>query len=201
MSIADESTDGFLKLENRHTGERLRLRRLHDARGETILTIEGSLPPGMAGPPLHVHFHQREEGSVKAGTVGAQIGSEKIIVPAGGTAVFPAGIVHNWWNAGDDLLELSGHAIPAVDLDRFLQAIFAVVNASPSGRPSIFYLAHVAWRHRHTQAIAIPPRIVQMAVFPLVLLVGFALGKYRGESWPGSPASCTGAPTLEVSTV
>jgi mannose-6-phosphate isomerase-like protein (cupin superfamily) len=201
MRIADELTDGFLKLENRHTGELLRLRRLRDARGETILAIDGSLPPGMAGPPLHVHFHQREEGSVKAGSVGAQIGSEKVVVPAGGTAVFPAGIVHKWWNAGDDLLELSGRAIPAVDLDRYLQAIFAVVNASPSGRPSIFYLAHVVWRHRHTQALASPPRIIQFAVFPLVLLVGFVLGKYRGEYWPGSPASCTGAPTVEVSTV
>ncbi len=201
MRIADESTDGFLKLENRRTGESLRLRRLREARGETVLAIDGSLPPGMAGPPLHAHLCEREEGSVKAGTLGARIGNEKIIVPTGGTAVFPAGIVHNWWNAGDDLLEISGRAIPAVDLDRFLQAIFAVVNAGPTGRPSIFYLAHVVWRHRHTQTLAAPPRIVQFVVFPLVLLVGRLLGKYRGESWPGSPTSCKGAPTVEVSTV
>jgi mannose-6-phosphate isomerase-like protein (cupin superfamily) len=199
MTIADESADKCLNLENRHTGEILRLRRLRDADGQTVLAIDGSLPPGMSGPPLHVHFHQREEGLVKAGSLGARIGNEKIIVPAGKISVFPAGVVHTWWNAGDDLLELSGRAIPAGDLDRFLQALFTVVNASPSGRPSIFYLAHVLWRHRHTQAVELPPRIIQRIVFPLILLVGRVLGKYRGDGWPGSPASCTGAPPAEAS--
>jgi mannose-6-phosphate isomerase-like protein (cupin superfamily) len=189
--------DKLLKLENRHTGEILRMRRVRDAEGQIVLTIDGSLPPRMSGPPVHVHFHQREEGGVKAGSLGARVGNEKIVVPAGTTAVFPAGVAHSWWNAGEDLLELSGRAIPAVDLDRFLQALFAVLNASPSGRPSIFYLAHVLWRHRHTQAVSVPPRGIQQIVFPVILLVGRILGKYRGDSWPGSPQSCTGAPVTE----
>jgi hypothetical protein len=50
------------------------------------------------------------------------------------------------------------------------------------------------WRHRHTQAIMVPPRAIQRIVFPLVLLLGHMLGKYRGDRWPGSPKSCTGAP-------
>jgi hypothetical protein len=145
-----------------------------------------------------VHFHQREEGSVKAGTLGARVGKEKIVVPAGGTAVFAAGVVHNWWNAGDDLLKLSGQAIPAVDLDRYLQAVFAVLNASPDGRPSIFYIAHVLWRHRDTQSVATPPQAIQRIVFPLTLFIGRILGKYRGSNWPGSPESCTGAPVVDA---
>ncbi len=184
----------FLQLENRRTGEILRMRRVRDASGETVLMIEGSLPAHADGPPLHVHVHQREEVVVKAGTLGAQIGNEKIVVHAGGTSVFAAGVVHRWWNAGDDLLELNGRAIPAGDLDRYLQALFAVLNASESGRPSVFYLAHVFWRHRKTQVIVKPPQIIQRIVFPVVLFVGSVLGKYRGENWPGSPESCTGAP-------
>lgn len=190
--------DNFLKLENRHTGEILRMRRVHDAEGQTILTIDGSLPPRMSGPPVHVHFHQREEGVVKAGSLGARVGNEKIVVPAGGTRTFPAGIVHTWWNAGEDLLEFSGRAIPAVDLDRYLQALFAVLNTSESGRPSIFYLAHVLWRHRQTQAVMVPPRAIQRIFFPLVLLLGRILGKYRGDRWPGSPESCIGAPEAKA---
>lgn len=85
---------------NRHTGETLRMRRVRDSGGQTVLAIDGSLPPRASGPPLHVHFHLREEGTVKAGPLGAQIGNEKIVVPAGGTGVFSAGVVHNWWNAG-----------------------------------------------------------------------------------------------------
>jgi len=172
------------------------MRRMRDAQGQTILVIEGSLPPGASGPPAHVHFQQREEGTVKAGTLGARIGKETVRVPAGGTGVFPAGVVHKWWNAGEDLLELSGRAIPAGDLDRYLQALFAVLNASPSGRPSIFYIAHVLWRHRRTQAVAAPPRIIQQVFFPFILFAGRVLGKYRGTSWPGSPESCTGAPEV-----
>ncbi|MGA9627722.1 MAG: cupin domain-containing protein [Bryobacteraceae bacterium] len=190
--------DDFLRLENRHTGEILRMRRVRDARGQIVLTIDGSLPPRMSGPPPHVHFQQREEGGVKGGSLGARVGNEKIIVPAGRAAVFPAGVVHNWWNAGEDLLEFNGQAIPAVDLDRYLQAVFAILNASASGRPSIFYLAHLWWRHRHTQAVMVPPPAIQRIVFPLVLLVGRILGKYRGDSWPGSPESCTGAPEAKV---
>src|SRR5215831_20043138 len=127
------------------------MRRIRDAQGQIVLTLDGTLPPGTSGPPLHVHFHENEEGIVKAGTLGPQIGTDKFVVPAGGTVVLPAGRPHRWWNAGHDLLEFSGHVVPAVDLDRYLQAVFAVLNASSNCRPSIFYLAHVLWRHRDTQ--------------------------------------------------
>ncbi|MBZ5659463.1 MAG: cupin domain-containing protein [Acidobacteriia bacterium] len=186
--------ENFLRLESRHTGEILRLRRERTAEGQTVLLIDGSLPLRASGPPLHVHFQLREEGTVKAGTLGAQIGRRKIVAKAGESAAFPPGVVHKWWNAGEDLLEFSGRATPAGDLDRYLQGIFAVLNASEMGRPSIFYIAHVLWRHRRTQAVMLPPPAIQRIVFPVVLLIGRVLGKYRGDTWPGSPASCTGAP-------
>lgn len=189
--------DNFLRLENRHTGEILCMQRMREADGQVVLTIEGSLPPHMDGPPLHQHFQEREEGMVKAGMLGARVGDKELIVPAGGSAVFPAGVAHKWWNAGEDLLELSGRVIPAVDLDRYLQAVFAILNASSTGRPSVFYIAHAMWRHRQTQASLVPPRFVQRILFPVVLLIGRILGKYRGESWPGSPESCTGAPEVQ----
>jgi mannose-6-phosphate isomerase-like protein (cupin superfamily) len=193
--------DTFVTIQNRHTGEILRLSRVRDAQGQIVLKLDGSLPPGTSGPPLHVHFHEREEGTVRAGTLGAQVGKEKIVVRTGGTAAFAAGSLHKWWNAGDDVLEFSGYAIPAVDLDRFLQGLFAVLNASPNGRPSIFYLAHVLWRHRKTQLIATPPQAIQRIVFPVILLIGRVLGKYRGSSWPGSPESCPGAPFVDAANV
>jgi quercetin dioxygenase-like cupin family protein len=185
--------DNSLRLENRHTGEILQMSRVRDAQGQIVLILNGSLPPRANGPPLHVHLHEREEGIVKAGTLGAQVGTEKMMVPAGGTAVLPAGIPHRWWNAGDDLLEFSGQVVPAVDLDRYLQAVFAVLNASSNGRPSIFYLAHVLWRHRDTQVLSNPPPALQRIVLPIILLIGRVLGKYRGSNWPGSPESCPGA--------
>ncbi len=186
--------DSFLRLENRHTGETLRLRRERDASGKVMLLIEGSLPPRSNGPPPHVHLHEREEGRVQAGTLGARIGKQTLVVHAGGDAAFPAGVVHSWWNAGETLLEFNGRVVPAVDLDQFLQGLFAVLNAGTTSRPSIFYLAHVLWRHRRTQAVATPPVAIQRILFPVVLLIGRVLGKYKGQDWPGCPEACTGAP-------
>jgi len=190
--------DDFLRLENRHTGEILRMRRVHDSQGRIVLILEGTLPPGADGPPLHVHTREQEEGIVKAGTLGAFVGTKKIIVPGGGTVTLPAGIVHRWWNAGDDLLEFNGQVVPVVDLDRYLQAVFAVLNASSTGRPSIFHFAHVLWRHRDTQFMAVPSPAIQRIVLPVVLFIGRILGKYRGSNWPGSPESCPGAPLVDV---
>ena len=185
-----------LRLENRHTGEILLMRRQRTSEGQTVLLIDGSLPAHTAGPPLHIHFQVLEEGTVKAGTLGAQIGGKQFQAKAGESASFSPGVIHKWWNAGDDLLELSGRATPAGDLDQYLQALFAVLNASPSGRPSLFYLAHVLWRHRFTQAVMLPPPAIQRFLFPVILLVGRVLGKYRGDGWPGSPAMCPGAPEI-----
>ena len=88
--------DNFLQLENRKTGEILRMRRVRDSQGQTVLTIDGSLPPRASGPPMHVHFHEREEGIVKAGTLGAQVGTEKIIVPAGGLQSYPLACIRQF---------------------------------------------------------------------------------------------------------
>ncbi len=69
--------DDLLRLENRHTGEILRMRRLHDSQGRKVLILEGTLPPGANGPPLHVHTQENEEGIVKAGTLGALVRSSR----------------------------------------------------------------------------------------------------------------------------
>ncbi|HKR85442.1 MAG TPA: cupin domain-containing protein [Terriglobales bacterium] len=187
-----------LSLQNRHTGETLRMRRERDASGQIILMIDGSLPARSKGPPLHVHFQQREEGRVRAGTLGARIAEKTLVVQAGEDASFPTGVVHAWWNAGETVLEFSGRVVPAVDLDQFLQALFEVLNASTTNRPSIFYLAHVLWRHRRTQGIVTPPVVVQRILFPVVLLIGHVLGKYKGSGWPGCPETCAGAPLSEA---
>jgi mannose-6-phosphate isomerase-like protein (cupin superfamily) len=188
--------DKFLKIENRHTGEILRMHRVREANGQVILILEGSLPPHSSGPPLHVHFQEHEQGFVAAGTLGAIVGNKKITVQTGEPADLPAGVPHRWWNAGEDLLKFNGRVVPVIDLDRYLQAIFAVVNSSNSGRPSLFYMAHILRRHRQTQELRTVPVAIQKIVFPMVLLIGHILGKYRGDMWPGSPASCTGAPEV-----
>jgi mannose-6-phosphate isomerase-like protein (cupin superfamily) len=185
-----------LKLENRHTGELLCLRRVRED-AQIVLEIEGGVPPHGEGPPLHVHLRQCEEGTVVAGVLTGRVGDRAVVVRAGEPAVFPAGVPHSWWNEADQPLSFKGRAIPAEDLDQFLQRLFAVVNAGPAARPSLFYMAHVLYSHRRTHRLATIPMAVQRAVLPAVVFVGWLLGKYRSDDWPGAPASCPGAPEVE----
>lgn len=194
MTATKPSPSG-LRLENRHTGEVLELwrRRRGD---EPYLELRGTLPPHREGPPLHIHHAEDEEGRIVAGVLSAEVGGKKVQVPAGSTVRLPKGVPHRWWNAGDEPLAFNGTARPAVDLDRYLQAVFEVMNAGEAGRPPLFYLAHVVVRHRQTQSVLVMPPAVQGLLFRAVLALGTLLGKYRGSDWPGCPARCTGAPEV-----
>ena len=186
-----------LRLENRHTGEVLTMRRL-SVDGRAVLHLRGSLPPHREGPPMHIHYLEDEVVEyVTAGRLAAEIGGRRVAAGPGETVQLPRGVPHRWWNGGDEPLEFEGHVHPVEDFDRYLQGVFDVVNASASGRPSLFYLAQLVLRHRRTQAVLMMPPPVQMVLFRLVVAIGTVLGHYRGTDWPGCPARCTGAPSIE----
>ena len=176
--------------------EHLTLRRVPGEQGSEVLEVDGRLLPGVAGPPLHMHYKLSEETTVTAGTLGVLLDGKAFTCTPGQTTVFPPGSRHRWWNAGDQPVEFRGRAVPAGDLDQYLQGVFALVNASPSGKPSFFHMAHLLWRHRSTHALVVPPVSVQRVLLPLVVGLGWLLGKYRGSDWPASPETCRGAPSL-----
>lgn len=196
MATSTAAPTKALHLENRHTGETLSLRRVR--RGSEIwLEIKGSLPAGQAGPPLHRHLVETEEGTVKAGTLAFVVDGVKGTAGVGESGTFPAGSAHTWWNGGKDTLLFDGYAKPAADLDRLLQAIFDVVNSTASPRPPLFYLAHAALRHRDTQELLLMPRPLQAVFFRVMVAIGAMMGRYRGTDWPGCPARCHGAPLVD----
>jgi quercetin dioxygenase-like cupin family protein len=182
-----------LRLHNKHTGEVLQMWR-EKRDDETVLQLRGTLPPHGQGPPLHIHHIEDEGGIVTAGVLAAEVSGRQLTFKQGETVLLPHGFPHRWWNGGDELLRFDGHARPLADLDRFLQAIFEVINAGPPNRPPVFYLAHALLRHRRTQTILVVPPMVQAVLFRVIVAVGMLLGRYRGTEWPGCPARCTGAP-------
>ncbi len=184
-----------LRLENRHTGEVLDIRRILE-HGVECLELRGTLPPRRQGAIPHIHFAQDEEGFVTAGVLSARVNGTVIHAGPGEVVSLPRGVPHSWWNAGEEPLAFQGIARPAVDLDRYLQAVFDVMNQSPADRPSLFYLAHASLRHRKTQRVMLMPAWLQLPLFHLVVAVGTVLGRYRGSEWPGCPVNCPGAPPL-----
>ena len=184
-------------IENMVTGETISFLQTARDTGGRFLLFECRARAGGVSLPAHIHPHQEELIEILSSTVALTVANEARTVTRGNGVCLPAGIPHRWWNAGDDLLEFSGQVVPAMDLDRYLQAVFAVLNASSNGRPSIFHFAHVLWRHRDTQLLSVPPPAIQRIVLPVLLFIGRILGKYRGSSWPGSPESCPGAPLVD----
>ena len=193
--IRKEATEnaGWLTMRNRHTGEELRLRRILLG-GELCLELQGSIPPRAQGPPLHIHYHEHEEGTVVSGALSAEVDGRRIVAKPGETARLPAGRPHRWWNDGAEPLAFGGVARPLVDLDQYLQAAFDVLNSGPANRPPLFYMAHLAWRHRRTQSVLFAPLWLQKISLPAIVAVGTLLGRYRGTDWPGCPARCRVVP-------
>lgn len=182
-----------LRLENRHTGEELEIRRaMRD--GVEVFELRGSLPPHREGPPRHIHHHEDEEGYVTGGMVAVELGGQRLDVGPGQRLKLPRGVPHRWWNQSDSTLTFEGWVTPAVDLDRYLEAVFEVMNAGSPNRPPLFYLAHVALRHRKTQTVLAMPGPLQAIVFRVAVLLGTLLGRYRGTDWPGCPVRCVGVP-------
>ncbi|MDG2014518.1 MAG: cupin domain-containing protein [Pirellulaceae bacterium] len=182
-----------LTIRLKSTGEQLSMWRTLDADGNPELQMVGCLPSQQPGPPMHIHFAEDESTEVIAGTMSVALDGQEFEVAKSESAFFPRGSVHRWWNDAHEDLEFRGVATPAVDLDAYLHALFDVINSAGAGKPSLFYLAHLMRRHRKTQVALEVPAAMQHLGFPLVVLAGTLLGKYRGTDWPGCPCRCTGA--------
>jgi uncharacterized cupin superfamily protein len=96
---------------------------------EKSSSVFGAHCPRIVRAPLHIHHLEDEEGLVTDGTLSAVVGGQHVTAGPGQTVRLPRGVRHRWWNAGDQPLAFEGSTRPAVDLDRYLQAVFEVMNA------------------------------------------------------------------------
>lgn len=79
--------------------------------------FEHIIPPKMMGPAPHVHKDLDEIMRVVKGTVSVMVGNEVTKVEEGGWHIRPHGIVHTFWNEGDE---------PAVFIDIYPNQNFEV---------------------------------------------------------------------------
>ena len=160
-------------------GERLTFRRrVRTPAGERV---EGDnlVQPG-AGPPMHSHSFQEEGFTVVQGRLGYQLlGGSPQYAKAGESAVFPPGVPHRFWNAGDSDLICEAYCCPPDNIEFFLTSMFDAQKRGKRGRPEFFDAAFLAWRYRSEYTLFDIPRLVQKIAFPAIVLVGTLLGKYR----------------------
>lgn len=180
-----------LVLVNRHTGERLVLRRTGADPAER-LEMKGSLPPGRAAMSVHMHRAQDVRIRLDGGTLHALVDGRTVAIEAGEALEIPRGTPYRLWNEGPTPATYGATVTPALDLDRYLQAYFDVVNAGERDRPALAYLAQVQMRHQQTQAVRLLWGPLQELLFAGAVAVGFATGRFRGGEWPGSPERAPG---------
>ena len=182
-----------LVLENGHTGEVLRLVRYARAEGDR-LEFDGMIPQGRASMAVHLHRAEDLELSVRLGTLRILLNDLRGSLEEGKSLMIPRGSAYRVWNEGPGPVHYHGSVEPVVDMDRYLEAVFQVINASPKDQPSLTYLAKVMLAHRKTQTIRLLTRPFQDPLFWGVVLAGTPPGRSRGTAWPGAPAGLHGAP-------
>lgn len=160
-------------------GERITfLRRVQTAKGE-VLEVENCVQPGV-GPPMHVHHHQEEALTVRSGRLGYQRkGEEARYAGADETLVFYPGEWHRFWNAGAEELICTGYITPPDNIEYFLRGIYEAQKKGDGTRPDAFEAAYLMVKYRSEFGMDGIPSFVVRFVFPVQVLVGHMLGKYR----------------------
>jgi quercetin dioxygenase-like cupin family protein len=161
-------------------GERLTfIRRVQGSAGGDRLEVENLVKPG-SGPPMHTHHYQEEALTIQQGRLAYQrSGDPPRFAEPGETVVFKPGEAHKFWNAGEEDLRCTGYVQPADNLEYFLTAIYESQRENGGTRPDPFEAAFLARRYRSEFDMAEIPAVVQRLVFPVQVIVGRLLGKYR----------------------
>ena len=166
--------------ENRVTGERaIVLRGDEEGMPESVL-VHLTVTPGGAVAGEHVHPALQERFEVVAGTLGTKIDGQERTLRAGEEATVPAGVKHDWWNAGEDeasvIVELSP---PDPRFEEMIATLFGLANAGKSnakGMPSPLQLALIGREFDDVIQFTKPPRPVQSVLFGVL----GAIAKMRG---------------------
>lgn len=190
--------------ENPVTGERVVVRVGSEESGGELAIADLYVSPGGAVAGEHFHPGIEEVFTVVAGSVGFRVDGREDVAGPGRRLVVPPGVVHYWWNAGDEeahvAVELRGQARLLEGFVTMLSNIFWLARdgkTDAKGRPRLLQAALFAREFDDVIRFAEPPRVVQRLLFGILAPVARLLG-YRAvyphygpsgfvevEPWPG----------------
>jgi quercetin dioxygenase-like cupin family protein len=162
-------------LENPASGERITIRQTSAQTGGELLAIDLELPAGRKVPgPLHVHPLQEERFEVVSGTMRFTMGREKIVAGPGEVVTVPAGVKHDFANAGDEDALVRVEIRPALQMERMFETAIALAEQGRTwlgGIPKPLDLAEFAIEFQDEVQGAFPPFWLQRVLLaPLARL-------------------------------
>ena len=179
--------------ENPVTGERVVV--LTDARThpEQVLVSHLFIRPGGRVAAAHVHPTVDERFLVLSGQVGFLIGGRKRTLGAGEGASMSRGVVHDWWQVGDDEAEVLVEVMPGVRFAEMVGSMFGLARdgkVNAKGLPDPLQLAVMGHEYGDVIRFTMPPALVQKLTIPPLA----ALGRRKGRK-PMYPEYLEAGPT------
>ncbi len=116
-------------VENPASGERITFRQTAADTGGELVAIDLELPAGRRVPGgLHRHPNQEESFAVVRGTMRFRMGRKTILAGPGEVVVVPAGVPHNFANAGRGAALLRVEVRPALQMERLFETAVALAE-------------------------------------------------------------------------
>jgi quercetin dioxygenase-like cupin family protein len=169
--------------ENPVTGERVVVRsRTPDADGGRLV-VDLHLRPGAAVAGEHYHPGVYETFAVVRGRVGFRLDGQERVAGPGDAVSVPAGVPHDWWNAGPGDALVRVEVAPAARFEQMILNLFGLAQdgrVNRKGMPGLLQLAALAREFDDVIRFTRPPRAVQWVVFRPLAALARLLG-YRGS--------------------
>lgn len=167
--------------ENRVQGDRAVVREGSEDTGGERLVVDLYVRPGGAVAGKHVHSYITERFEVLAGTVRFHLDGRDELAGPGQQVEVPPGVVHDWWNVGEDEAHVLVDIRPAERFELMVQNLYGLANdgkTNSRGVPNLLQLALFHQEFRREVEFIRPPRIVQGILFAALAPLARARG-YR----------------------
>lgn len=168
-------------IENTVTGERVIVLVGSADSGDGKVVCFMGVRPGGRVVGEHVHSSLTERFRVVCGRLGVRVnGVESSLGPGEELTVRP-GVVHDWWNAGDEEAQVVVEIDPGRRFELMISTLFGLANdglTNDKGMPHLLQAAVIADEFRDVVQFVRPPLFLQRALFGLLAPIGRALG-YR----------------------
>jgi quercetin dioxygenase-like cupin family protein len=175
-------------IENPVTGERLVFKQTSaETDGESVL-FECFVQPSGFVAAAHVHPFQQERFQVIDGSVTFRLDGRELTVDPGEAICVPAGMSHQFWNAGQEEARFACEVRPALQFEQMIETMFSLAQAGKTNRkgmPNPLRLAVIARAHFDTVRLPFPPVWMQRVGLALGAPVGRLLG-YRPTYQPAA---------------
>jgi quercetin dioxygenase-like cupin family protein len=170
-------------IENPVTGERVVVRVGTEESEGGLLVADAYVRPGGAVTGEHVHPAIEEYFTVVRGRVGFRLDGRETIAELRQRLRVPAGMAHDWWNAGEEEAHVTVEIRPGARFEEMIVNLFGLAQdgkTNSKGMPNLLQAALFAREFEDVMYFTKPPRAVQKVLFAVLAPIALALG-YKGS--------------------